>query len=342
MSCATDIASLNDILEIVPLPAIVLEDDGKVVFTSAGSAGVSREGNSDDQSLEERLSTYLDALAGPKPWLVFQEREITRRTQDGQAVHEKLFVRPFPNRNCIFVLDQTELGRLQLSNLQTTRLAALGFMIASVSHEISNPLASIHSIVQLMRSDSQLDRELLELGLNNISTNVKRIIEISRRLVTFSRMGDEPRTVFPIDSVIEESIKSFGQGSTYKRIVFDYSSDERAVVFANIGQMREVFVNLFVNAAQAMEGRGRITVKTCALESGAVRVTVSDEGAGIAPKLAERIFDPFFTTKPSGQGTGLGLSVSAQIVQEQGGRLWFEHKPNAGAIFHIELPRPRT
>lgn len=331
---------LNGLLEILPWPVIVLDDNGDIVHTSRGSGEIIPSRGDDPCDLAGRLTFYLEALAGPRPWLVFQQREITRRTPEGGVIHEKLFVRPSRAGNCIFIVNQTELAELQVSSLQTTRLAALGFMMAGVSHEISNPLASIHSIVQLMRSEPEPDAELIKLGLDNIALNVKRIIDISRRLVTFSRVGEEPRTVFPVDNVIEESVKSFADGSGFGDIGFDVVPDEKAVVFANIGPLREVFVNLFVNAAQAMNGHGRIGVVTRALGSGAVRVTITDQGPGIPPSLAEKIFDPFFTTKPAGQGTGLGLSMSSQIVQEQGGRLWYENQPG-GAIFHIELPRPR-
>jgi two-component system NtrC family sensor kinase len=105
-----------------------------------------------------------------------------------------------------------------------------------------------------------------------------------------------------------------------------------------MGQLREVFSNLLLNAAQAMDGKGQIDVRTQRTLEGLVDVAIVDGGPGIPPEVAPRIFDAFFTTKPGGTGTGLGLAISQQILAEHGGRLWFENNADGGATFHAELP----
>jgi two-component system NtrC family sensor kinase len=109
-------------------------------------------------------------------------------------------------------------------------------------------------------------------------------------------------------------------------------------VRCHAGQLNQVFMNLLINACDAMGDKGRIRVETRALDAQRVRLEFQDEGPGIPPEMRDRVFEPFFTTKPVGQGTGLGLSLSHGIIERHGGRIWVESEPGAGTRFLIELP----
>lgn len=323
----------------IPWPALMLGHDGAVMLTSE-EVGVPAARPERPPSLRERAGHYIAALRGEPSWLTPQEVDTTRALPSGEVAHERIILRRTDWGACLIVIDQTEPRQLEAADIQTARLAALGFMVAGVCHEISNPLTSLHSVVQLLRSGGRPDDRMLEKGLSSIESSVKKILDISRRLVMFSRVGDEPRSQFAVDVAIDEALQVMRQEKLLDRIELQWSADPGALVFGNTGQLAEVFLNLFMNAVQAMRGSGRLSIRTA--DAGkSVEVIVSDSGPGISEAVLARMFEPFFTTKPSGQGTGLGLAISSEIVAEHGGKLAVEHSPGPGASFRVELPRER-
>lgn len=331
-------AAIDAVLRVVPWPAIALDAQAALIACSDEVPSEPPMGRVGD-GLRARWPQYRDALsAGGAGLRAPSTVDTTRRDASGRSLHEQLVLRPADWGLCLFVVDQTELRTLQTDNLQTARLAALGFMIAGVAHELSNPLTSVRSIVQLLRSQAQPSADMLRKGLDNIGSNVQHILDISRRLLGFSRLGDEPRSDFPLVLAVDEALASARADGLFERIKLTVRHDPLARVQGNIGQLREVFSNLLLNAAQAMDGKGQIDVRTQRTLDGRVDVAIVDGGPGIAPEVAPRIFDAFFTTKPGGTGTGLGLAISQQILAEHGGRLWFENNRDGGATFHAELP----
>lgn len=328
----------EQIFSAAPWPMLMLGEDGAVLGASDeyGHAAAAS-----DLPLRARAPHYQASLRGSPPWSTPQEADSVRTLPSGVQVHERLFLRRTPWGASLVVVDQTDLRQLQTSDLQTARLAALGFMVAGVCHEITNPLTSLHSIVQILRSEKQPSPELLDKGFDNIAVNVKRILDISRRLVKFSRVGDEPRYGFAIDEAIEEALYVLRQDDLLRDVELKYRRDAGLKVFGNTGQIREIFLNLFVNAAQAMAGRGTLSIET--REAGPmVEVLVGDTGPGVPAETAARIFEPFFTTKSSMHGTGLGLAISTEIAHEHGGSIALRHTDSEGATFCVALPRERA
>lgn len=324
----------EQIFSITPSPLLMLGEDGTFLSASdEGGDGCNEEG----ESLRERAAYYVSLLRGTVPWLVPQEVDSVRTLATGAIVYERIQVRRASWGSCLAIIDQTDLRRLQTADVQSARLAALGFMVAGVCHEVTNPLTSLHSIVQILQSEKPLGQELLDKGLDNIAVNVKRILDISRRLVKFSRVGDEPHVHFAADDAIKEALSVLHHNDSFRNIDLRHRADPTAVVFGNAGQVREIFLNLFVNAMQAMEGSGQLSIAT-RRAGRMLEVLVDDTGPGVPADARVRIFEPFFTTKASLHGTGLGLAISNEIANEHGGSIEVRNSSAQGASFCVTLP----
>ncbi len=320
-----------------PWPMLMIGPEGELLGAS-DDRNESAPAVGDDLPLRDRARHYLGLLSGAVPWLTPQVVDSERVRASGARVHERLHLRRTGWGACLAVVERGEPQPQPQVDPQTARLAALGFMVAGVCHEVTNPLTSLHSIVQILRAERQPSQELLDKGLNNIAVNVKRILDISRRLVTFSRVGDEPRARFAVDEAVEEALYVVRHEGLMQHVQLQRQSDAGAVVFGSIGQAREIFLNLLVNALQAMDGRGTLQVAT--RRTGAsVEVTIGDSGPGVPEALRSRIFEPFFTTKLDARGTGLGLAISNEIALEHGGSIELRGSAGRGATFCVVLPR---
>lgn len=318
---------------------LMIGNEGEVLGASddradAGAASAAAV----DIPLRDRARHYLGALRGAVPWLTPQDVDSVRTLASGAVVYERIHLRRTEWGACLSVIDQTDLRLRPVTDPQTARLAALGFMVAGVCHEVTNPLTSLHSIVQILRAERQPSQDLLDKGLNNIAVNVKRILDISRRLVTFSRVGDEPRSRFAIDESVEEALYVLRHEGLMQHVELQRHADAGAVVFGSIGQAREIFLNLLVNAVQAMDGRGTLQVSTRRAGT-TVEVQITDSGPGVPQAHRARIFEPFFTTKTDSRGTGLGLAISNEIALEHGGSIELREAAGRGATFCVVLPR---
>jgi C4-dicarboxylate-specific signal transduction histidine kinase len=221
--------------------------------------------------------------------------------------------------------------------MQTTRLASLGFMVAGVCHEVSNPLAAIHSMVQILQSKRGASPELLEKGLAGISSNIARVLAITRTLTEFSRVREGPLKTVTLAQAVENAASLVRHRAGAHAVTVDAAIDPEVEALAQPSQLEQVVFNILLNAAQAMDGEGHVTVTGHRRDARAV-LTIRDAGPGIAPEHLGRVFEPFFTTKPDGVGTGLGLTISSEIVHELGGDLRVANDPRGGACFVIELP----
>jgi C4-dicarboxylate-specific signal transduction histidine kinase len=225
------------------------------------------------------------------------------------------------------------------SNLQTQRLASLGFMVAGLCHEVSNPLAAIHSMVQILQSRRGVTPDTLEKGLESIASNIARVLAITRKLGDFSRVAGDPPGPVRIDDAVQEAIGLLRHSRNCEAVHVQYGSATRELALARPGEMQQVIFNVLLNAAQAMGGKGSIEVATRVSPEGMIHIRVRDGGPGIAPEHLARVFEPFFSTKPPGEGTGLGLAICYEIVQELHGSLRASNDPAGGAVIEIELPR---
>ena len=219
---------------------------------------------------------------------------------------------------------------------QTQRLASLGFMVASVCHEVSNPLAAVSSMLQILQSKRGVTPETLERGLASIEANIARVMAITKKLGDYSRVGGMPQPL-AIDDAVQTAQALLRHSPAGRTVAVDYRGVPGVTVRSRPGELEQVVFNIFLNAAQAMHGAGRIEAATTR-ENGHVTLSVRDTGPGIAAEHLPRVFDPFFTTKPPGEGTGLGLAISYEIVHEIGGTIRAANHPAGGACFELVLP----
>ena len=219
---------------------------------------------------------------------------------------------------------------------QTQRLASLGFMLASVCHEVSNPLAAVSSMLQILQSRRGVTPETLEKGLASIEANIARVMAITKKLGDYSRVHGEPAPV-AIDGAVQVAETLLRHSDSGQAVELKYRGLPGATVRSRPGELEQVVFNIFLNAAQAMQGSGRIEA-SATRENGHLTFSVRDTGPGIAEEHLPRVFDPFFTTKALGEGTGLGLAISYEIVHEIGGTIRATNHPEGGACFEVVLP----
>jgi C4-dicarboxylate-specific signal transduction histidine kinase len=223
-------------------------------------------------------------------------------------------------------------------NAQMQRLASLGFMVAGVCHEVSNPLAAIHSMLQILQSKRGVTPETLEKGLASISLNVARVLAITRRLGDFSRVGSDAPAPVAVDSAVEEAIALLRHSSCAAGVRVEYGGAPGTAVLARAGNLQQVVFNILLNAAQAMDGAGVIDARAQKTDGRTLALSIRDSGPGIPREHLARVFEPFFTTKQAGEGTGLGLAISYEIVHELGGTIRAFNPPEGGACFELLLP----
>jgi signal transduction histidine kinase len=225
--------------------------------------------------------------------------------------------------------------------LQAEKMAALGQTISGVAHELNNPLATILSWAERL-AQRQLE-EPVRRGLETIVSESERAARIVRNLLTFARKRQTTRAMVDVNQVARETLalRAYEQRVTNISVI-DALAAGLPQVFADQHQVQQVLLNLVINAEQAMlhaNGHGTLVVRTWHdADHETVILEINDDGPGIPDDLQPRIFDPFFTTKEVGKGTGLGLTVAYAIVQEHGGRIRLESRPNKGASFYVEMP----
>jgi two-component system, NtrC family, sensor kinase len=234
-----------------------------------------------------------------------------------------------------------ELEKVRQSQLvHTEKMAAVGTLAAGVAHEVNNPLAGILTCIDSLRANPE-DAEMRARYLDLIRDGITRIEHIVMNLLDFSR----PREIKPEPTLVNLNLRHVAEMVEYQlrknrvEVLFELTSEE-PVVMADHVQVEQVFLNLVLNAIQAMPDGGVLTLRTRWFGERVV-VEVIDTGSGIPEDIRERIFDPFFTTRGVGEGTGLGLAVSYSIVQAHGGAIEVKSSVGRGSTFRVVLPAKR-
>ncbi len=244
----------------------------------------------------------------------------------------------------IIVDDISERLELEAQVAQADKLSSVGLLAAGVAHEVNTPLAVISSYAQMLTKQAHGDEKLHGV-LEKITQQTFRASEIVNNLLNFSRTSGTEFGEVNLNRVIQDTLALLEHQMRTSRVTVIHSlAAELPEIFGNTGRLQQVFLNLILNARDAMPNGGTLHVSTVA--NGSVQAIISDSGTGIAPEHLARIYDPFFTTKNGtreGQprGTGLGLAVTYGIIQEHAGKIRVESTPGAGTAFHLDFPAVR-
>ncbi|MGD9039201.1 MAG: PAS domain S-box protein [Desulfobacteraceae bacterium] len=232
-----------------------------------------------------------------------------------------------------------DLEEAHLQLVESERIAAIGKMAAGVAHEINNPLSGILIYAELLSESLKKDPERSK-DIKEIVDQTLRCKNIVSELLEFSRQSVGKISSFNLEELLGKTLNLLINQALFQDIsvTMDVPQDLPPIV-GDMGQLQQVFTNLFINAADAMEGKGSLKIKA-RFDSGRNQfmIRVSDTGPGIPQDLREKIFEIFFTTKPAGKGTGLGLTITKNIIKLHGGDVRIETPPEGGTTFIIELP----
>jgi PAS domain S-box-containing protein len=245
----------------------------------------------------------------------------------------------------ILVDDITERVTLESQLAQADKLSSIGLLAAGVAHEINTPLAVISSYAQMLSKQLRGDARLSPV-LDKITQQSFRAAEIANGLLNFSRTSTTEFRSTNLNQVIRDTLSLLEHQLKTAQIGIELDlAEDLPAINGNPGKLQQVFLNLLLNAKEAMPNGGSLRVTTAA--NGHVEARITDSGSGIAPEHMKRIYDPFFTTKTQPKpgdrrGTGLGLSVSYGIIQEHAGKIHVESAIGAGTTFQLEFPLLRN
>lgn len=348
-------------ITILSATLVVSRFDARTAFLRGRNDALEDQVSRRTGELERALRQYEQTTRVLEQTRMQMEEEIERR----KVALQRLEIEKEEQHRLMHMLEE---ANLQL--LQSEKLASIGQLAAGVAHEINNPISFVHANLNTLRS---WVRQLLavivaqeatvgvpatgmlepvatmegDLDLDYVRNDIMMLIEesiegatrvrhIVRDLRDFSRPSGDEWAMADLHAGLESTLNVVYNEIKYKaNVVRDYG--DLPHIECNAAQLNQVFMNLLVNASQAIKEHGTITVKT-ACWGDIVTVSISDTGAGIAEDVIGRIFDPFFTTKPLGQGTGLGLSISHGIVEHHRGRIDVESRRGQGTTFTITIP----
>jgi PAS domain S-box-containing protein len=234
---------------------------------------------------------------------------------------------------------QAALEKTQIQLLQAEKMSSLGKLAAGVAHQLNNPLGGITLYAQLMIEEYKLEDHALE-DLQRILKDAQRCSNTVKELLEFARQTRQEMRPHDINQAISRTLFLLENQALFQNIeIVKNLSPSLPLIPGDIQQLNHLFMNIILNAAEAMEGQGKLGVTT-SLKADRRRVVIeiSDTGPGIPDDVLPHIFEPFFTTKEEGKGTGLGLSLAYRIAESHRGRIAAKNNPDRGATFSIELP----
>jgi signal transduction histidine kinase len=294
------------------------------------------------------------------------ERALERRSLQRTA---RIYKAHLERQNIELANRKAELERLQAQIVHSERMASLGQLAAGVAHELNNPAGFIYGNMDMLRDYlSELEQLLavydkaelpadtaklvdslktesnyqtLMRDLNSIVSDclegAERIRDVVQNLRLFSRLDEAEIKKIDLHEGIDSTIRLLSRYYNTGRVVLRRNYDDLPLISCYAGQLNQVWMNLLVNAAQAIANEGEVRIST-RQDGDWVTVTISDTGKGIPEEQVHRIFDPFFTTKPVGEGTGLGLSISYGIIERHGGMIAVESEIGVGTTFTVRIP----
>ncbi|HUM05859.1 MAG TPA: PAS domain S-box protein [Terriglobales bacterium] len=339
------------LLESFPDLILVLDLKGSFTFVSSrirdllGYGPENLLGKKIEEAAEsspELATLYRSVATGQNPLATAEygarHQDDTWRTMLGTA-SPLLDTEGKPSGVIISVRDVTTEKKLEQQIIQSERLAAMGQMIGGFAHELNNPLTSILGMTELLQEGETSETSRKQLG--TLHQQARRAAEIVQNLQYFARPPAPGRSPVNLSELIQRTLHLQAYPLRKSNITVDFLQEPALPpIMADPNQLMQVFLNLILNADQAIrEARDRGTIRIrLGRNQDSVWVMIQDDGPGIAPDVLPHIFDPFFTTKRPGRGTGLGLSICKTLLREHGGNIEAATAPDGGAVFTITLP----
>ncbi len=269
--------------------------------------------------------------------------EIENRRKDGRPLYTDLLISPIVDGDGKVVgylgshRDITDQKALEQQLMHSQKMESIGTLAAGIAHEVGNPLTSISSIVQVLLRTQSDDFAKDKLGL--VQAQVHRITKIIRDLVDFSRPSNYQLQPTDVVKSLTDAVEIVKMGKKAKDVtIITHVRHQIPLLTLVPDQIAQVFINILLNAVDALKGKTGTITTDFERDDDHIRVTVTDDGAGINPENLPKIFEPFFTTKPVGEGTGLGLWVSYGIVKSFGGDITVQSARGQGTSFCVTLP----
>jgi len=330
----------ENIIESIPLGVTTLDHSLRVRYWNRAMevlTGVSKVDALGD-NVKDILNCIRPELFGPEITEGEISGEISCQRKDGPPMVLKGYLSRLTGSQSGYVLvleDVTEKKKIQEELFRTSKHASIGRLAAGVSHEVGNPLASISSLVQELQGEDVSD--FMKESLGTISQHIERIARIVRNLGDFARLYPREKTPTKLDKILESTLSLARYDTRFKKI--EISTDVRDVPDLKIDpdQIQQVFLNLILNARDAMPEGGKLDI-SIKPANGSVEMVFADTGRGIDPEIRNHIFDPFFTAKGEHRGTGLGLSITYSIIKDHGGTIDVHSEVGKGTSFIIRLP----
>jgi signal transduction histidine kinase len=338
-------------LENVPVAVVALDDAGRI----SGLNVASREGvpsavigepfeealrEARTETIEKVRRLVADARASGRVRRIIAQPIALAGRERHFTVHAVPLAHPLPDITLLLVLeDVTELHGLSSQLLRAEKLATVGVLAAGIAHEVGTPLGVVRGRAEMLVSKLGPQNPQSE-GARIIVDEIDRISRTIQELLDFSRLSRVPGGAVPLDAVARNVVELLAfEARTRKVSVRVDVSPELAPLAANADQLKQVLVNLTLNAMHACAKGGHVVIRARPEpDGGRAAIDIVDDGSGIPDELRHRVFDPFFTTKKRGKGTGLGLTVAAQIIRSHGGEIDLESAVGQGTRVHVWWP----
>jgi PAS domain S-box-containing protein len=237
----------------------------------------------------------------------------------------------------ILINDITEQENTTQQLYRAEKLATMGTMLSGIAHELRNPLSIISARAQMARAKKKIDEEWLVKNYESIEAQAFRCATIINNLLDFTRYRATQLGLQKVEAVLEETLTYVAYQKSFDGIIIKKNFKPGLAIYGDRSRFVQAFLNIIINATDAMNGKGVLTMTSRKEELGWTIIEINDNGPGIDSKVKNRIFDPFFTTKEPGKGTGLGLALVHKIIHESGGEVWFTSEPGSTTFF-VELP----
>lgn len=282
------------------------------------------------RSVSKEDLKHLEEFAAQAAW-AFEKAELEQQN--------KTFTRELKE---LLEKRSAELKKTQEKLVHAERLAAMGELVAGVAHEIKNPLTGIKGFTELLKDAYSNDPEARQI-VRGLSFSVKHLQQVVDNFLTFSRNAKVNKRKIDINQAVRDAVTLTAHQLKGMQVTVYMTLAKKLPLFkADINQLVQVFTNLFINAAHAMQPKGGAVKVESKFENNNILIKVIDSGHGIAPEDQPKIFQSFFTTKEKGKGTGLGLSISLGIVENHGGKILVDSTPGKGTTFTLVFPLPET